>query len=350
MPVEVQPLESKIGSIVLVTRGIDANGKDGSSRYRHLLMEALHDRGVPYSEAGDLHNRWAQRANIGSWSLTGRPRMPDEGSHDAVIHVLESVSVPGRGDKRPIVVTVHDLCAVFRPELVSWKVRELKRLSWRRRHTWDLVIVPSIATRDDVAAAGVPEQKIVVIRHPVSSAFANHRNAVADEGKSRFVLMVGPPTAKKGADLLIDAMQRVDVPGALLWVTRDPASVMAIPGAARLVANKRVFLGSASSDEQLAILYSSANAVIVPSRWEGFSFPIAEAAALGVGTIASDIAAHREFDSTGLLTLVRPEDELGFADAISDALRRPMRGRPVIAQTRESFLTAHLDAYARVAA
>ena len=44
--------------------------------------------------------------------------------------------------------------------------------------------------------------------------------------------------------------------------------------------NRVVVLGQVS-DEELAALYTHASAVAVPSRWEGYSFPVAEALACG---------------------------------------------------------------------
>ena len=48
------------------------------------------------------------------------------------------------------------------------------------------------------------------------------------------------------------------------------------------------------TDGGLASLLSGAQALIAPSTVEGFGLPVAEALALGVPVIASDIAAHRE--------------------------------------------------------
>jgi glycosyltransferase involved in cell wall biosynthesis len=48
------------------------------------------------------------------------------------------------------------------------------------------------------------------------------------------------------------------------------------------------------SDADLALLYSNADAVIVPSLIEGCSLPLLEAAAVGKPVLCSDISAHRE--------------------------------------------------------
>ena len=48
------------------------------------------------------------------------------------------------------------------------------------------------------------------------------------------------------------------------------------------------------TDDELARLYATALAVIVPSRHEGFGLPVVEALAFGIPVIASDLPALRE--------------------------------------------------------
>ena len=63
-------------------------------------------------------------------------------------------------------------------------------------------------------------------------------------------------------------------------------------------------------DDELAAWFSSAGAVVFPSLYEGFGLPPAEAAALGVPVVASDISPHREVlaDVAEVVTWVDPRN------------------------------------------
>jgi glycosyltransferase involved in cell wall biosynthesis len=339
------------GEVKLVTRGISRLGRDGSSRYRSLLVQGLQDAGANFAEVGDAKSRWVQRGYLGGWAVAGKPSVGVASrSSGGVVHALESVSVPAASQGWRLVVTVHDLCALIRPELVSRRVASLKQLSWRRRTSWDAVIVPSHATRDDVIAFGVPAHKVVVIRHPLSRALTPTPVAPTDESKGPFALMVGPGSSKKGADVLVRAMERLrGMRGRLVWVTSDVRGVLRIPGARTLLAAGRLELLCDVTDVELARLYATANALVVPSRWEGFSFPIAEATAVGTGVVASDIPPHREFFDANLITLIRAEDDRELAEAIEYVLEAPIRGPSLRPASSTAFIRQHLSVYAMVA-
>jgi glycosyltransferase involved in cell wall biosynthesis len=75
------------------------------------------------------------------------------------------------------------------------------------------------------------------------------------------------------------------------------------------------------SDEKLARLYRGADAVIYPSRFEGFGMPITEAMASGAPVVAS---AHPSLDEASGAAAVRvdPESPEAIAAGIREALER----------------------------
>lgn len=72
------------------------------------------------------------------------------------------------------------------------------------------------------------------------------------------------------------------------------------------------------SEEALGALYAGARVVLVPSRAEGFGFPVLEAFAAGAPVVASDIPALREVGG-GLAAHAAPDDLPGWCHAVRRA-------------------------------
>lgn len=306
----------------MVEIGIRRGQATGATRYADLLRAvAGEDLQVDVYPAVPW-TRLRERIVAGTWAATGYPKVPAPGLRSSVVHSIESVVVP-RADGAPLVVTAHDVAALKDPEWVGKRVAGLKRLSWRRAATWDAIIVPSRATQQDVLDLGLPERRIHLIRHPVAEVFRRTPTtevfALVDSLVSgRFVVFVGPPSVKKGWDTLLRAWSALSPGGrvALAWVTRSRENGM--EAAARLLGlvPADLVILEGPTDETLAALYRRAVATIAPSRAEGFNAPIAESLASGTGCVASDIPAHLEFGSEGMV-LVKPGDASSLRDALA---------------------------------
>lgn len=351
--------------VVLLGAGVADREPSGSRRYVECLqlgLAALTDLPLEFKlvtlpDWPPACRRAAERLLRLSWSTTGLPsakRLVDV-SGPTVVHSLESVNVPRRGGT-PLVVTAHDLCALVRPELVGKRLALGKRLSWRRLREWDAIIVPSQATFDDVVSVGADPSRVSLIRYGVSPTVAKGPSASAVDdinrslGERRFIVMVGPLSEKKGADLLLRAWRSAapKVNGCLVCVGGGARGadrmIVALAGG---YAARRVLRFSRVSDGLLAALYSRAQAVVAPSRWEGYSFPVAEALCLGRPVIASDIPAHREFNSEGVHLFQL--DRLGELEAlIVKSLAEGLRGEQRSFPTWAEVARAHAEIYRRV--
>ena len=83
-------------------------------------------------------------------------------------------------------------------------------------------------------------------------------------------------------------------------------------------------LGFLPRAEQMA-LYRGARAILQPSRFEGWSSAIEDAASLGREAIVSDIAIHREKDIGAIVSFIDPDDPEAWADALAVAHRETDR-------------------------
>ena len=73
-------------------------------------------------------------------------------------------------------------------------------------------------------------------------------------------------------------------------------------------------------DEELPALYAGATAVVYPSRYEGFGFPVLEAMASGTPVIASNRSTLPEI-AGGHATLVEPDDHVALSEAMRHVIK-----------------------------
>ncbi|MGZ8273067.1 MAG: glycosyltransferase family 4 protein [Burkholderiaceae bacterium] len=204
------------------------------------------------------------------------------------------------------------------------------------------VVVTSASTVGDVAAMGVPRERISVIEpgtDPVQRA-AGARTAVG--GGPVRLLCVATLTPRKGHAVLLQALTGLSAPDWELHnvgsLTRDPATAARLQemSAAAPLAG-RVFWHGTVDGPTLQAHYAAADLLVLPSLHEGYGMVVAEALVAGLPVLASRAGAlaHTVPAQAGLL--VPPAD----IDALRAALER------LIA---EPGLRARLAAGARSAA
>jgi alpha-1,3-rhamnosyl/mannosyltransferase len=119
----------------------------------------------------------------------------------------------------------------------------------------------------------------------------------------------------------------------------------------------RVHFAPFLSDAELRALYGAAVAVLYPTLYEGFGFPVVEAQAAGVPVVFSAVSSLSEL--IGPLALVAATDDLqGWCRALHDSLSMGDRRLSLAAEARswaqrfswQASLAAHLDVYRDVAA
>jgi alpha-1,3-rhamnosyl/mannosyltransferase len=217
----------------------------------------------------------------------------------------------------PMVVTLHDLVPLKRRgEYLRSGIRfKLRYLAVQRAVR---VIVPTRAVAEDATQAlEIPPDRITVIPEaPATGLYRRSENEVQAVREKyslppQYLLWVGGMTTP-------DPRKRV---AALARAKRTMPLVLVGPTARWAGELPDVTLTGAVDDDDLAAIYTGAQALVFPSDEEGFGLPPVEALACGTPVAACDVPALREVLG-GRAELAEVDDLDGLVQT-AESLRRP---------------------------
>lgn len=279
---------------------------------------------VPYVDLG-----WPRGSlRYETWHRLRRPTLRVKAD---IVHAPSLAVPPVRG--RPLVVTVHDIAFVRLPRATTRRGVAFHRLGLQlaRDHA-QLVIAPSLFTRDELLLEGfAPEQlRIAPLGcdppHPLADEIVDRLVGMTGV-RSPFILSVGTVEPRKDLGVAAEAISRLRAGRDVTLVIVGPPGWGDVggldrPGVRRLGAVRWDILDS---------LYRRARACCLPSTYEGFGLPAAEALARGCPVVASGGGAMAEIvGDAGLLC--PPGDVDAFAGALGrilddDALHDDLKRR-----------------------
>jgi glycosyltransferase involved in cell wall biosynthesis len=205
------------------------------------------------------------------------------------------------------------------------RVAEAAALASARR-----VIVTSPATVADVAALGVPRERIAVVM-PGTDPVAVPTGQPPLKGDGVQLLCVATLTARKNHALLLRVLTTLaDLRWTLHCVgsaTRDPALAQQLHDSAAIgpLAGRVHWHGELAHDA-LQARYAAADVFVLASRHEGYGMVIDEALAQGLPVVASRAGALAQTVPSQAGLLVPPDDEAawraGLSAVITDAALR----------------------------
>ena len=157
----------------------------------------------------------------------------------------------------------------------------------------------------------------------------------------RTLLCVGRASdPNKGIRTLLEALVRL--PGDVSLTLVDSPDSEARSWAAQLGCGERLRLPGRVPQDELIQLYRSASLVVVPSRYEGFGLPAAEAMACGTPVVATRVGALPEVMETGAGgESVARDDPEAMARAIRGLLDSPARARELGERARDRIVAAY---------
>ena len=294
------------------------------------LAAALEARGIPVERVGEVDSRWDWKGMLATWRRLRSTRAEILHVH----HVWPAAdrylsTLAGAAGIPRLVVTEHIVGSSHSATQRALKRGELDRA--------DAVTAVCGAVAESLAGDyHVPRARVRVI--PNGTEMPDAGTQETEEREARVVrahfgasahrplwVCAARLESQKGHDVLLAAAAELR--------RRSFAFVIAFAGdgtlrqalercAAELgIADAVHFLGQV---EEVGALYTAADAVVLPSRWEGLPLSLLEALARARPVIASRVGGIPEVIEDGETGLLVPPDEpLALADALQSFHQRP---------------------------
>ncbi|PCJ53649.1 MAG: glycosyl transferase family 1 [Planctomycetota bacterium] len=294
------------------------------------FLNPKHGRGLSaYRKRGArVHHWWASPEWLDASARFGGQVEWYCGKQD-IVHVPEplwKLSTRGR-----LVVTAHDLMYLHHPQYLDprWVARlqeGTERLASKAAY-W--VCVSEHTQRDLVKNYGVPLGRTEVIYHGIEERFRSVNDQPEQIQRVReqfslaarpYFLFLGSVEPKKNLPMLLEAYAKaldkglqadLAVAGRAGWKAE---AVRAVAGANPKLQERVKFLGFIDQ-EDLAPLTAGAQAMVLPSRYEGFGMPVIEAMAAATVVLCSDRGALPEV-AGGAAELFDADDVDGLAELL----------------------------------
>lgn len=359
------PVDYIVGERKQSQRALQKVFKEIFSRISSDLDWHAIDFHSPFYRLKDARVRFAFGLNYASSEILLPIAVASKRRKGSIYHIhnqklgslLHSVSL------KPSVLTCHDIIEYVRPEYnVNPIIRQYIKWYHSGAMKADRLIVPSEFTKRDVMEHfKYPGSRIEVVHNGIDRTqfrpregrgFLKDRSLPLDR---KYILFVGSEQPRKNVDVLVRAFllasKRVD--GLTLLKVGAADEIPGFPVRAKLIkmleeagASNRVIILEDLSDEELASVYNSVDALVFPSAYEGFGLPPLEAMASGVPVITSNVTSIPEVVGDAALML-DPNDAEKLADAMVSLLDDRGRQQELVARGLERSKMFSWDESAR---
>lgn len=200
------------------------------------------------------------------------------------------------GIKIPVYITIHDVVFLDYKDFSGRIGRFIRYISLKRAiKKAKKIFTVSQFTKDRIRKHYKTDKEIIVAYNGINVdllKFDEKKHSC--EYDFRYLLYIGNIKKHKGLDILLDALSELDKK---LIIVGDVKGLKTADkkNYKKMSSNKNIILsGRIKSNEHLYSIISNAEALIQPSRYEGFGIPPLEALYLDTPVILSDIDVFKE--------------------------------------------------------
>ena len=235
----------------------------------------------------------------------------------------------------PFVVTVHDLLHLRQdlfPSPLPKRIASQTMMRKLRRKARGIIFVSEFTCQEFLRRIGQPQSCRVI--HHGSDHFATDQATLS---KTKTALIVGAPKLHKNMELAIEAWSAAAPPDPWCLTVVSPGD--ALRSSISLGSSARsIEFRSGIPNRELARLYREAAIVLFPTKYEGFGFPILEAALNGARILSSTADALREVAQEMDICFLDPDDKTAWVKAIRETVELPLptAETPEISQNMEA--------------
>ncbi|PCI70849.1 MAG: group 1 glycosyl transferase [Piscirickettsiaceae bacterium] len=304
--------------------------KSGSDVYTTRLCAALKKRGV------NCEITWFSQLHEFIPFFMGIKSPP---KNTNIIHTTSWNAFAFQSKKTPLVCTLHH--NVFDPELSAYKsilqsvyhnylIRDFETKSLKKSSI--NIAVSQYTANSYEKTFNINNTKVI---HNWLDTDAFKPPQIRIKNKTFKLLFIGNFSRRKGADLLPKIMSRLGK-GYELHTTGGIRDKTALNQKVLSIINH----GHIPETHDLISLYQSCDALIFPSRLEGFGLAALEAQACGLPVIATNSSAFPEVVIDGVTGSLCPKDDVNaFVSAIYNLKNQPETIASMQVQARQHVLT-----------
>lgn len=228
-----------------------------------------------------------------------------------------------------MIITIHDLTILHfdtgRATTLPMPLYKLKRLGyWAElalglRKAKKIIAVSETTKQEIIEHFHINPEKITVTYEGADVKKSNDTRII----KEPYVLYVGNAYPHKNLERFLDAWQEK-----IVLATPDDYF------SKQIIKRKNVLMFGPASKDELANLYTYAQALVFPSFMEGFGLPGIEAMAIGTPVVCSDIPVFREIYGDACLKF-DPKDSNDIAQKIKQVLENEKVRKELIAKGKK---------------
>lgn len=233
--------------------------------------------------------------------------------------------------RMPVVITLHDAMHLAPEVGARWTTRLKFKLALAGAGGANAVITSSRFSRDEIVRrTGIRRSRLRVVPLGVPKGQPYEQARPAGVPSRPFALVVGGNRHHKNLRLLAHVWRDYGDSAPLDLVAAGAVDTR-FPDLAALGGTPRTHVLGSVSPAELEWLYANAHLLVFPTLYEGYGFPLVEAAARGLPVLCSDIPALRE-TGEGFAEFLPPHDESVWRERIAALARdEGERGRRAMA-------------------